>query len=252
MVLSRGFWCFVVGLGCAYARFARLHLRTLVCLCRFHTCIDVFVCFVIDLQHRTNKMMHWDTVVKLFVPGCCCVPMQVSHVAVLLGCFVGTYWCLVAAVCLIRFHMWLCCWGVLLVSIGARLLLYAYAGFTCGWDLLVYGCCCVPMQVLYLAVLLGCFVGTYWCLVAAVCLCRFHMWLCCWGALLGPIGAWSLLCAYAGFTCGRAVGVLCWDLLVLTAAIGLRKLVRNFRSTDKTGFSNGFTMDPQRFSNRFM
>ena len=77
--------------------------------------------------------------------------------------------------------MWLCCWGALLGPIGAWLLLCAYASFTCGcavgvlcWDILVPGRCCVPNQVSHVAVLLGCFAGTYWCLVAAVCLCRFH------------------------------------------------------------------------------
>ena len=47
-----------------------------------------------------------------------------------------------------------------------------------------------------------------------VCLCRFEMWLCCWGALLWPLGAWLLLCAYASFTRGCGVGVFFWSLLV--------------------------------------
>jgi hypothetical protein len=99
---------------------------------------------------------------------CAGVPMQVSHVTVLLGCFAVASCCLVAVVCLCKFHTWLWCWGVVLEPIGAFLLVCAYAGFTC---------------------------------VCAV-------------ALLWPFAACWLLCAYAGFTCGCAVGVLCWGLLV--------------------------------------
>ena len=98
----------------------------------------------------------------LLLFGCCCVPMQVSHVAVVLGCCSGAYWCLSAGVCLCRFHMCLCC----------------------------------------------CSAVAFCCLLAAVRLCRFHMWLCCWGVVLGPVGGCLLLCAYEGVLCGCGVGVL--------------------------------------------